>query len=196
MFLFYINIWFFCSKYFNRMKVSKPIVLVGMMGCGKTSMGKLIAQELRFDFIDTDVEIEKKFNLSIKDIFANYGEKHFRKVEFDIFKLFKNRNDILISSGGGSFCQNNTYKLIKKRFLSVWLDVNEETILKRVKRNQNKRPLIKGLNEIDLKNTINDLMFKRKDCYSKADLRIQLQDLKMDKTFKKIYSEIKMYATK
>ena len=77
------------------MRVSKPIVLVGMMGCGKTSMGKLIAQELQFDFIDTDFEIEKKFNLSIKEIFDNYGEKYFRRVEFDIFKLFKNRENIL-----------------------------------------------------------------------------------------------------
>ena len=178
------------------MRVSKPIVLVGMMGCGKTSMGKLVAQELKFDFIDTDFEIEKKLNLSIKEIFDNFGEEYFRKIEFDIFKLFKNRDDILISSGGGSFCQSNTYDLIKKKFLSIWLDVNSDTIFKRVKRNQNKRPLIKGLNEIELKNTINDLMSKRKNCYNKADLRIQLHDLKMDKSFNKIYSEIKMHVTK
>ena len=178
------------------MRVSKPIVLVGMMGCGKTSMGKLIAQKLQFDFIDTDFEIEKKFNLSIKEIFDNYGEEYFRKIEFDIFKLFKNRDDILISSGGGSFCQGNTYDLIKERFLSIWLDVDADTIFKRVKRNQNKRPLIKGLDEIELKNTINDLMSKRKNCYNKADLRIQLHDLKMDKSFNKIYSEIKMHVTK
>ena len=178
------------------MRVSKPIVLVGMMGCGKTSMGKLVAQELKFDFIDTDFEIEKKFNLSIKEIFDNYGEEYFRKIEFDIFKLFKNRDDILISSGGGSFCQVSTYDLIKKKFLSIWLDVDAKTIFKRVKRNQNKRPLIKGLDEIELKNTINDLMSKRKNCYNKADLRIQLHDQKMDKSFNKIYSEIKMHVTK
>ena len=178
------------------MRVSKPIVLVGMMGCGKTSMGKLVAQELKFDFIDTDFEIEKKFNLSIKEIFDNYGEEYFRKIEFDIFKLFKNRDDILISSGGGSFCRVNIYDLIKKKFLSIWLDVDADTIFKRVKRNQNKRPLIKGLGEIELRNTINDLMSKRKNCYNKADLRIQLHDLKMDKSFNKIYSEIKMHVTK
>jgi len=178
------------------MRVSKPIVLVGMMGCGKTSMGKLIAQELQFDFIDTDFEIEKKFNLSIKEIFDNYGEEYFRKIEFDIFKLFKNRDDILISSGGGSFCQDSTYDLIKKKFLSIWLDVDANTIFKRVKRNQNKRPLIKGLDEIELKNTINDLMSKRKNCYNKADLRIQLYDTKKDKSLNKIYSKIKTYFTK
>ncbi len=178
------------------MRVSKPIVLVGMMGCGKTSMGKLIAQELKFDFIDTDFEIEKKLNLSIKEIFDNYGEKYFRKIEFDIFKLFKNRNDILISSGGGSFCQSSTYDLIKEKFLSIWLDVDEDTIFKRVKRNQNKRPLIRGLDEIELRNTINDLMFKRRNCYNKADIRIHLHDLKIDKSFNKIYSEIKIHVTK
>ena len=178
------------------MKSTQPIVLIGMMGSGKTSIGKLVAQELNFTFIDTDFEIEKRFNLSIKEIFDNYGEEYFRKIEFDIFKLLKNRNDILISSGGGSFCQVSNYDLIKKRFLSIWLDVDEDTIFKRVKRNQNKRPLIRGLGEIELRNKINDLMSKRKNCYNKADLRIQLQDLKMDKSFNEIYSKIKTHFTK
>ena len=178
------------------MKVSKPIVLVGMMGCGKTSIGKLLAQRLHFDFIDTDLEIEKKFKLSIKEIFDNYGESYFRNIEFGIFKLFKNRDDILISSGGGSFCENNTFNLIKKKFLSVWLDVNAETVFKRVKRNQNKRPLIKGLDETKLRSTINGLMSERRECYNKADIRIQLDDQKIDDTLNKIYSEIKIYFKK
>ena len=109
---------------------------------------------------------------------------------------YKNRDNILISSGGGSFCQSSTYDLIKKKFLSIWLDVDEDTIFKRVKRNQNKRPLIRGLDEIELRDAINNLMFKRRNCYNKADIRIQLHDLKMDKSFNKIYSKIKMHFTK
>ena len=79
------------------MKSTQPIVLIGMMGSGKTSIGKLVAQELNFTFIDTDFEIEKKLNLSVKEIFENYGETLFRKKEFDIFKLLGNRNNIIIS---------------------------------------------------------------------------------------------------
>ena len=98
------------------MKPTQPIVLIGMMGSGKTSLGKLLAQELNFAFIDTDLEIEKKLNLSVKEIFDKYGETLFRKKEFSVFKLFSNRNNIIISSGGGSFCHPNTYDLIKKYF--------------------------------------------------------------------------------
>ena len=98
------------------MKPTQPIVLIGMMGSGKTSLGKLVAQELNFNFIDTDLEIEKKLNLSVKEIFEKYGEPLFRKKEFDVFKLFGNRNNIIISSGGGSFCNPNIYDLIKKYF--------------------------------------------------------------------------------
>ena len=74
------------------MKPTQPIVLIGMMGSGKTSIGKLVAQELNFPFIDTDFEIEKNLNLSIKEIFEKYGETLFRKKELDVFKLFRNRN--------------------------------------------------------------------------------------------------------
>ena len=118
------------------MKPTQPIVLIGMMGSGKTSIGKLVAQELKFSFIDTDLEIEKKLNLSVKEIFEKYGESFFREKECDVFRLFSNRNNIIISSGGGSFCHVNTHNLIKKYFLSVWLDVNYEVLFNRLKRNQ------------------------------------------------------------
>ena len=178
------------------MKPTQPIVLIGMMGSGKTSIGKLVAQELNFSFIDTDFEIEKNLNLSIKEIFEKYGETLFRKKEFDVFKLFSNRNNIVISSGGGSFCHPNTYDLIKKYFLSVWLDVNDEVLFNRLKRNQKKRPLLYGLNENELRNKVKKLISERKDCYNKADIRVKLSEQKIKESFYVTYSKIISYISK
>ena len=178
------------------MKSTRPIVLIGMMGSGKTSIGKLVAQELNFTFIDTDLEIEKKLNLSVKEIFENYGETLFRKKEFDVFKLFGNRNNIIISSGGGSFCNPSTYDLIKKNYLSVWLDVNEEILFNRLKRNQKKRPLLYGLKENELRNKVKNLISERKDCYNKADIKVELSDQKIKESFYVTYSKIISYISK
>ena len=178
------------------MKSTQPIVLIGMMGSGKTSIGKLVAQELNFTFIDTDFEIEKKLNLSVKEIFENYGETLFRKKEFDIFKLLGNRNNIIISSGGGSFCNPNTYDLIKKNYLSVWLDVNEKILFNRLKRNQKKRPLLYGLKENELRNKVKNLISERKDCYNKADIRVKLSEQKIKESFYVTYSKIISYISK
>ena len=178
------------------MKSTQPIVLIGMMGSGKTSIGKLVAQELNFTFIDTDFEIEKKLNLSVKEIFENYGETLFRKKEFDVFKLFGNRNNIIISSGGGSFCNPNTYDLIKKNYLSVWLDVNEEILFNRLKRNQKKRPLLYGLKENELRNKVKGLISVRKDCYNKADIKIKLSEQKVKESSFLTYSKIMHHISK
>ena len=178
------------------MKPTQPIVLIGMMGSGKTSIGKLVAQELNFPFIDTDFEIEKNLNLSIKEIFEKYGETLFRKKEFDVFKLFSNRNNIVISSGGGSFCHPNTHELIKKYFLSVWLDVNGDILFNRLKRNQTKRPLLNGLKENELRNKVKNLISERKDCYNKADVRVKLSEQKIKESFYVTYSKIISYISK
>ena len=178
------------------MKSTRPIVLIGMMGSGKTSIGKLVAQELNFTFIDTDFEIEKKLNLSVKEIFENYGETLFRKKEFDIFKLLEKRNNIIISSGGGSFCNPNTYDLIKKYFLSVWLDVNDDILFNRLKRKQKKRPLLYGLKENELRNKVKNLISERKDCYNKADIRVKLSEQKIKESFYVTYSKIINYISK
>ena len=178
------------------MKPAQPIVLIGMMGSGKTSIGKLVAKELNFTFIDTDLEIEKKLNLSVKEIFENHGETLFRKKECDVFKLFSNKRNIIVSSGGGSFCHPNTHDLIKKYFLSVWLDVNDEILFNRLKRNQKKRPLLYGLKETELRNKVKNLISERKDCYNKADIRVKLSEQKIQESFYLTYSKIISHISK
>ena len=116
------------------MILSKPIVLVGMMGCGKSTIGKIVAEKLNWFFLDSDKEIENEMNLSTKDIFDKYGEKFFRNKEYEIFKFYSKKKNILISSGGGSFCQKITYGIIKEYFFSIWLDVNEDILFQRLKK--------------------------------------------------------------
>ena len=96
------------------MKLSQPIVFVGMMGCGKTSIGRVIAEKLNLEYFDTDKEIENNLDLSIKEIFENYGEEFFRKKEYNIFKLLNTKSQILVSAGGGAFCVQKIHTLIKK----------------------------------------------------------------------------------
>ena len=172
---------------------SKPIVLVGMMGCGKSTIGKIVAEKLNWIFLDSDKEIENNMKLSTKEIFDQYGEEFFRNKEFEIFKFYSKKEKILISSGGGSFCQKNTYRIIKEYFYSIWLDVNEDILFQRLKKNKNKRPLLKSLNEVELRKKIKDIMFERKNCYIKANKRIELPEQNINESSSKMYIEITNY---
>ena len=178
------------------MILSQPIVLVGMMGCGKTSIGRVIAEKFNLEFFDTDKEIENNLDLSIKEIFENYGEKFFRRKEYSLFEVLKTKRKILISAGGGSFCEQKIHTLIKKNFISVWLDINEKTIFYRLRRNQAKRPLLKGMDERELRIKINNLMIERNDCYSKADIKVKLSDQTISESINKTYSKIINYLSK
>ena len=178
------------------MKLSQPIVFVGMMGCGKTSIGRIIAEKLDLEYFDTDKEIEDNLDLSIKEIFENYGEEFFRRKEYNIFKLLNTKSKILVSSGGGAFCEQKIHTLVKKNFISVWLDVNEKTIFNRLQRNQAKRPLLKGMDERELRIKINNLMIERNDCYSKADIKVKLSDQTISESINKTYSKIINYLSK
>ena len=101
-----------------------------------------------------------------------------------------------MSAGGGAFCEQKIHALIKNNFISVWLDVNEKTIFNRLQRNQAKRPLLKGMNERELRRKIKNLMIERNDCYSKADIRVNLSDQTISESINKTYSIIINYLSK
>ena len=164
-----------------------------MMGCGKSTIGKIVAEKLNWIFLDSDKEIENKMKLSTKEIFDNHGEKFFRNQEYEIFKFFSKKKNILISAGGGAFCQKVTYGVIKEYFYSIWLDVNEDILFQRLKKNKNKRPLLKSLNDKELRIKIKDIMLERKDCYIKANKRIELNEQSIKESSNKTYLEIKNY---
>ncbi len=163
------------------MKLKENIVFLGMMGAGKTSIGSLVAKELKLDFIDIDKEIENEIGESIKKIFETKGEVYFRKFEEKITLKKLKLNSVVISLGGGTFANINIRKEILKSHLSFWLNWSDKILLNRIK-NSKKRPL--AYNSTD--NELIDLMKKRSKIYSKALFEIKCDKLSKDQIVKKI----------
>jgi shikimate kinase len=135
------------------MKSFKNIVFLGMMGSGKTTVGKMISKKLNIDFFDIDQEIENKTKQSIRDIFEKKGEIFFRKLEEKITLAILRKNQGVISLGGGAFLNRNIQKEVLENHLSVWLKWDDITLIKRIK-NSKKRPVVTKLNEDELKKII------------------------------------------
>ena len=168
---------------------NRSIVLVGMMGVGKTSIGKLLSSETILPFYDSDNEVELLLDLSISDIFKKYGENYFREKEGEIFESLINKSQSVIASGGGSFINQKTQEKIKKKCISIWLRANEETLFERLK-NSKKRPL---LNVDNQKEMLLSLLKKRENEYSKADIEITVDGLDKSLITKKILKSLEDY---
>jgi|TARA_Y100000996_G_scaffold309822_1_gene246427 shikimate kinase len=163
------------------MNLNKNIVLLGMMGSGKSSIGYLLSKSLNFKFIDIDKKIENVTNLNINDIFEKKGEKFFRDVEEKItLKFLKNKKQI-ISLGGGGFINKNIRKEVLTNNLSFWLNWRSSTIIKRILKSK-KRPIAFKSNENDLRKLINE----RTKIYSKANFRINCENLTKSMIVKQI----------
>ena len=122
--------------------MTNTIVLTGMMGSGKTSVGKELASSLGIKFFDIDKEIEKKLDMKIKDIFKTKGENYFRKIEEKICADLIDGEKKVIALGGGSFLNNKVRQIVLKKSLSVWIDVNIKTLVRRIKLSKNIRPVL------------------------------------------------------
>ena len=162
--------------------MGKNLTLTGMMGVGKSTIGKKLAKKLKYNFIDVDKLIEKKEGSSIHQIFKNKNENYFRKIENDITLNELKRNSSIISLGGGAFLNNSIRKSAKKLSISFWLDVPVEELIRRLKRNKN-RPLLfkKNLNE-----TVKKIYFQRKKIYNEANYRINCNYLESEEIVDKI----------
>tara|TARA_B100000963_G_scaffold108909_1_gene94748 strand:+ start:210 stop:722 length:513 start_codon:yes stop_codon:yes gene_type:complete len=149
------------------MKSKKNIVLVGMMGAGKSSIGKLLAKKIGLEFIDIDKLIEEKEDKNIVDIFKLKGEKYFREIEEKIsIEKLKNNNQV-IALGGGAYLNRNIRKQTLSKSITFWLNWNSSTLIKRIKNNK-KRPLV-----INLKiNEIKKLIDERSKIYISSDYKI------------------------
>ena len=165
----------------------KTIVLIGMMGSGKTSVGKELAKNLNLNFIDSDQEIEKKCKISIPLIFEKKGEDYFRKIEEKICcKLIDGKPKIL-SLGGGAFINSKIRKEIKKNGVSFWISTNLENIYDRLLQSKNKRPMLDYNN---LKKSIKDIYYSRKEIYKKADYTIRTKSDNKKNIVKKIIENL------
>ena len=164
------------------MEIKKNLVLLGMMGVGKTVIGKYVAKRLKINFFDIDKLIEKKNKMKIAEIFKKKGEIYFRKEEEFVSIKYLNKKESIISLGGGGFINNQIRKKILSECISVWLNINLETIYKRLK-NSKKRPLIYKNNQ----NNIGKIFLERKKIYSLADHEINCDNLNLNQTTNKIF---------
>ena len=145
-----------------------PIVLVGLMGAGKSTVGKRLSRSLGRDFVDVDEEIERAANRSIPEIFEEFGEAHFREGERRVVeRLLDGRPDV-IATGGGAFVDPTTRALILARGVAVWLDADIETLVQRTSR-RNTRPLLRNG---DPHAILSDLKERRGGAYAEAHLHI------------------------
>ena len=170
------------------MKIKKNLVLLGMMGVGKTGIGKYVARRLKIDFFDIDKLIEEKNEMKITEIFKTKGEIYFRKEEESVTIKYLNKKGSIISLGGGGFINDKIRKKVLSECISVWLNVNLEKIYTRLK-NSKKRPLIYNNNQ----NNIGKIFMERKKIYSLADHEINCDNLNLNQISKrviKLYEEI------
>ena len=162
--------------------MTKNLILTGMMGVGKSTIGKSIAKKLSYKFIDIDNLIEKKEGTSINMIFKNKGEKYFRKLENDITLDQLNKKNCVISLGGGAFQNRNIRRNVKKNSISFWLDVSTDELIKRLRKSR-RRPLLFRKN---LTETVNKIYLERKKTYNEANFRIRCNLLKIEEIVDKI----------
>lgn len=155
---------------------SRPIVLVGMMGAGKTTVGRRLAAKLGRHFVDSDEEIEKAAGMSIEDIFATRGETDFRAGEARVIARLLRDPDIVLGTGGGAFINPETRALVKADAVSVWIKADFELLFSRVSRRSN-RPLLKTANP---RETLRQLIDARYPIYGEADVTIVSQDVPQD----------------
>ncbi|MCF6279604.1 MAG: shikimate kinase [Flavobacteriaceae bacterium] len=164
------------------------IVLVGYMASGKSSVGKILAEKLRVDFIDLDAYIELKEELSIPDIFVEKGEIYFRLKETEYLKELLNLTDnFVLSVGGGTPCYANNIKLITEKSQLFYLRASINTLYNRLKRQRKSRPMIANLKLEDLKEFIAKHLFERVVYYEQAEFTINTDE----KIINEIVEEIK-----
>lgn len=148
------------------------IVLVGMMGAGKTSIGRRLANVLHLPFLDADAEIEKAANLSISEIFEHYGEEHFREGERRVVARLLASGPAVLATGGGAFTHEETRERCKAAGVSIWLRAEPSVLIERVRKKGN-RPL---LDHPDPEGVIRRLLQEREPIYAQADITIHSRE--------------------
>jgi len=157
------------------------IVFLGMMGSGKTSIGKLVSKKLKLNFFDTDNEIENEVGMKISRIFKEKGEGYFREIEEKITSNILEKKNIVISLGGGTFINKNIREKILSKHLSFWLNWKSEILIRRIK-NSSKRPIVIHSSSSEL----NNLIKKRSIIYAKALYNIDCNELTKTQVVNKI----------
>jgi shikimate kinase len=177
-------------NYINTKIPETPIIIVGMMGVGKSTIGKILAKSLNKEFYDIDDNIEKKYNMKVYEIFEYYGEKKFRDIEYKEIQNIQKDCNAVIATGGGAFTNNKNISMLNMTGLTLWLDASPLIIIERLKKNTSNRPLLK---EVNIEKYINNLLIKRNPFYAKANLTIVSSQVSKNIIKNEILLAIKKY---
>jgi shikimate kinase len=156
---------------------SRSIVLVGMMGVGKSSIGRRLAARLGVPFVDADAEIEKAAGMSITDIFARHGEADFRSGEARVIARLLDGGPQVLATGGGAVMNADTRAAIKAKGVSIWLSAELDVLMRRINKRKNDRPM---LQTADPAATLRELLVAREPAYAQADLTVQSREVPHD----------------
>ena len=156
---------------------SRSIVLVGMMGVGKSSIGRRLAARLGVPFVDADAEIEKAAGMSIADIFARHGEADFRSGEARVIARLLDGGPQVLATGGGAVMNADTRAAIKAKGVSIWLSAEFDVLMRRINKRKNDRPM---LQTADPAATLRELLVAREPVYALADLTVQSREVPHD----------------
>ena len=155
----------------------RSIVLVGMMGVGKSSIGRRLGARLGVPFVDADAEIEKAAGMSIADIFARHGEADFRSGEARVIARLLEGGPQVLATGGGAVMNADTRAAIKAKGVSIWLNADFDVLMRRISKRKNDRPM---LQTADPAATLRQLLAEREPVYAQADLTVQSREVPHD----------------
>lgn len=170
----------------------KSVVLIGMMGVGKTSIGKRLSKKLGVEFIDSDQEVEVAAKCSVADIFEIYGEDAFRDVERRVIRRLLTEKPHVLATGGGAFADQETRDIILEGGISVWLKADPETLLPRIERRDHRPQFYEG----DTEERLKELLESYSPLYSKAAIHIDCTNSSPEATTEKILLELNRYISK
>jgi shikimate kinase len=151
----------------------RSVVLIGMMGVGKSSIGRRLATRLAIPFVDADTEIEKAAGMSVSDIFARHGEADFRSGEARVIARLLESGPQVLATGGGAFMNEGTRAAVKAKGVSIWLSAELEVLLRRISKRKNERPMLQTENPEE---TLRHLLKVREPIYALADLTVQSRE--------------------
>ncbi|MFO0998389.1 MAG: shikimate kinase [Alphaproteobacteria bacterium] len=173
-------------------KMDRIVVLVGLMGAGKTCIGKRLAQRLGLPFVDADSAIEEAAGCTIPEIFAQHGEEHFRDGERRVIARLLDDPPHVLSTGGGAYMDPSTRSKIRERGISIWLRASLDILMRRTAR-RNNRPLLKRGSR---RETLQRLMEERYPIYGEADITIDSADAPADETVDKVMAALEAYLAR
>jgi shikimate kinase len=166
---------------------SRSIVLVGMMGVGKSSIGRRLAARLGVPFVDADAEIEKAAGMSIADIFVRHGEADFRSGEARVIARLLDGGPQVLATGGGAVMNADTRAAIKAKGVSIWLSAELDVLMRRINKRKNDRPM---LQTADPEATLRELLVAREPVYAQADLTVQSREVPHDAIVSEIMTSL------